>query len=1233
MRRTGRNTGILALAALLTLATGGLAAGQVTTGSVAGSVQDAQGGVIPGATVILVSETRQTRSAPVVTSGEGDFVFINVPTDTYTVEITMPGFKTLTRRGIGVSPGDRVTVGALTIEVGGATETVDVTAEAPLIQASSGERSFTIATQAVENLPIASRSFTALASLAPGVDGTQRIGGGGGTNIMMDGVSTLDTGSNGAIVQLNVESIAEVKVLTSGYQAEYGRSSGLQVTAVTKSGTNTFHGSLYGVLRDSDWNNNSRVNILNGDAKPVSEEQEWGFSIGGPVGKPGGTNKLFFFYSHEFQPRTAGNNVVRFRMPTALERQGDFSQSTDNNGNLYPYIRDPLLAGACSAASQAACFAAGGVLGRIPADRLYATGLNILKTWPLPKIDDVPPGQAYNFELTRPSESALGWQPAVKIDYQPTSSLRASVKYSGFAQRQQTFNGSLPGFNDTRMQDPVISALATSVNYTLGPTVFIEATYGRSQNALAGCGLASGTTFCTNALPMNPISNRFNAGLGDLPLLFPDAGIINPDYYAYKAFNLVSPPAWDGTRVLFPPVFQWGNRIGNAPPSNGFTSFLNTNITQDFAISLTKVAGRHTLKSGFYVNHAYKAVNIRGAASVPFGTLNFAQDSVGTNPFDTSFGFANAAIGSFSSYVQSDAFVETNAIYNNVEGYLQDNWKVNPRLTLDYGVRFVHQQPQHDRLGQSSNFLPDRWDPSQAPRLYVAGCANGVYPCTGTNRQAMNPATGEFLGPRSSLAIGTLVPGSGDLTNGLFRQGQGISETNYVWPALAVAPRFGVAYDMTGAQTVVLRGGGGLFFDRTRGDQTISAAAAPPTSRTVTVRYGQLQNLGSEGLSTEGAPALGGLWEYDHGALPSSVQWNGGVQLALPWAVALDVSYVGQHSFHTPEAADLNAMDFGAAFLPENQDPTQAVQSAATSFAATNPNIVRPYRGYGPITMMLQRGWGTFHSIQLSFNRRFRNGLSFGLNDTITLYDHRSTEVRLQHAPDGSFVVRGDQGTADELLGTDIGQVHILKANFVWDLPDVTSERTAARALGLVINDWQLSGIWSAATGQSYSVGFNYQSGGGNVNITGSPDYAARTRIVGDPGSGCNSNVYRQFNTDAFVGPPAGSVGLDSGAGYLRGCFESTIDLAIARNIRLGGNRNIQLRVELFNAPNAAGITNRNTTMNLSSPSAPGTVTNLPFDASGDLIEARSRPRGAGFGVATGYQAPRSVQAQIRFSF
>jgi len=181
-------------------------------------------------------------------------------------------------------------------------------------------------------------------------------------------------------------------------------------------------------------------------------------------------------------------------------------------------------------------------------------------------------------------------------------------------------------------------------------------------------------------------------------------------------------------------------------------------------------------------------------------------------------------------------------------------------------------------------------------------------------------------------------------------------------------------------------------------------------------------------------------------------------------------------------------------------------------------------------------------------------------------------------------------------------------------------------------NDWRLSGVWTASTGGAYTVGVSYQGGGGSQNITGSPNYGGRVRILSNPGSGCSGDVYRQFETSAFSGPLVGSIGLESGSDYLRGCFSNSLDLAVARDIRLGESKRVQFRLDVFNAPNQARITGRNTTMNLVSP-VDQTVTNLPFDASGNLIPSRSQPKNAGFGVANGYQGPRTLQAQIRFSF
>ena len=201
-----------------------------------------------------------------------------------------------------------------------------------MIQAQTGERSAVVETAQVQNLPITSaqlhqRDRYAGASAA-GVTGTTRLGGVSQNNIMMDGISAMDTGNNGQMLQMNIDSIREVKVLTQGYQAEYGRSSGLQITAVTKSGTNRFHGSLYEIAHRTSWNTVPWLNQKNGDAASQRPSNDvLGYTVGGPVGQPGGDNKLFFFYSHEYRPSHGGNGRARSASDRCVSINGDFRQS------------------------------------------------------------------------------------------------------------------------------------------------------------------------------------------------------------------------------------------------------------------------------------------------------------------------------------------------------------------------------------------------------------------------------------------------------------------------------------------------------------------------------------------------------------------------------------------------------------------------------------------------------------------------------------------------------------------------------------------------------------------------------------------------------------------------------------------------------------------------------------------------------------------------------------------
>ncbi len=1080
---------------------------------------------------------------------------------------------------------------------------------------------------------IASRSFTQLATLAPGVtvdanNTPVRVGGGGSTNIMMDGVSANDTGANRPLVQMSVESIAEVKVLTSGYQAEFGRNSGVQVTAVTKSGTNQFRGAVYDVERNSDWNANSKTNLLNGDPKTVLRERDWGFSFGGPIGTPGGRNKLFFFYAHEIEPRTAGADVRRYRVPTLAERAGDFSQSLDQNGTLYNLIKDPTSTAACSATSSAGCFQDGGVIGRIPAGRLYQPGVNMLNMYPVPTIANAQ-GLPYNYEVTRPLEKTVSYQPAVRVDYQPTAAMRGTFKVSGWTQRNNVFNGNIPGFDDSQQYKPVIVTYAATFNYTMTPRTFLEVTFGHAKNELTGCALGqsgTGPIFCQAGLAMDPVSNRDTAGLAALPVLFgANMFAVDPGFYSYKAFSSVAPPFFVNGQLRHSPILAWGSRVANAPPSTPYPTFLNVNSTYDLSASLSHVRGPHTLKAGYFQTYALKDQAPNGQANL-FGNISFANDTA--SPIDTTFGFSNAAVGVINSYQQLSRFVEADMVAWNIEGYVQDNWKVNGKLTLDFGVRLVHQTPMYDTRLFASTFLPELWNAAAAPSLYVAGCSNGAVTCSGATRVAKNPSTGQLLGAGSAVAIGTIVRGSGDTLNGIRQAGNGIEKSVYTWPALGVAPRFGMAYDITGRQRMVLRGGAGLYFDRPAGNAVLNQVANPPTLQNITVRYAQLQSLDSNSLTIQGASTLQ-VFKH-HLGLPTSTQWNMGLQMALPWASSVDISYVGQHAWNQIVGVNINAVDIGAAYAGTNQDPT--LTSTVPGANALPTDLLRSIRGFGAITQQSDYGWNTFHSIQLSFQRRFSHGISFGFNDAIALRNITQQTQRLVHNADGSYRLRDDQAQANTLLQVDPIR-HTLKGNFVWALPTLKRDGSVARAVGYAINDWQLSGVWTATSPQPYTVGFSY-TGITSVNLTGSPDYAARVALTGtDPGTGCSSDTYRQFNTAAFAGPAANSVGLESSPNILKGCFRSAFDLAVARIVRVGKARQLQLRVDVFNALNQAIITGRNTTMSLASLAANTAPTNLPFDASGALIPSRSLPKNAGFGVANGYQDPRTVQLQVRFSF
>jgi hypothetical protein len=386
--------------------------------------------------------------------------------------------------------------------------------------------------------------------------------------------------------------------------------------------------------------------------------------------------------------------------------------------------------------------------------------------------------------------------------------------------------------------------------------------------------------------------------------------------------------------------------------------------------------------------------------------------------------------------------------------------------------------------------------------------------------------------------------------------------------------------------------------------------------------------------------------------------------MSLPWASSLDVSYVGNRGVNRlgglqgGNVVNLNAVDIGAAYLPANQNTTITNPSTVPGANAYIQNLLRGYRGLAAINQNTTEFWDLYHSLQTTFQRRFQNGFSFGANYTLGLVLDGNTGLtqRLQHDPvTGAMSVRADQAQYEELFKQLNLQRHLVKLNAVWDMPDMATSGAGAakKTLGHILNNWQLSGIFTGNSGTRYDLGYSFQNNGANVNLTGSQDFGARIVYVGDPGSGCSDDQYRQFNVTAVTAPTYGSVGLESGRNVMIGCPNKVIDLSLARTIRLGGSRQLQFRIDAFNAFNTVIYNGRSTGIQYETPTdltvrnpqynADGslnseTPTNLSVRNSqtlpdGSLNPARLLPRNAGFGAATGAGAMRSFQGMIRFQF
>src|SRR6478672_7368821 len=349
-------TALCAILAAFLLA--GSLTGQGLTGQISGTVNDSSGSAVVADVVLLNQGTGQTRR--IVSDATGNFLFAQLLAGDYTLTISAPGFKKHEEKDIVLSSSERAVVRPITLEVGAITESISVTAEAAKLQTQSAERSGTLTANMIVETPQKGRHFLSLLTLMPGVIsnnnfegpsgggiGSIRINGSraGSLSVTSDGVPNVDTGNQqGPTLLPALESIGEIKVLLTNYQAEYGRNYGGSVTTVTKAGTRQYHGGGYYFKRNEALNANDFFRNRDGLPRSFYRYDYPGYYLGGPVLIPGvlkSREKLFFFWSQEYLPRTTPTAVARLTFPTALERAGNFSQTVDTNGAVIPVL-DPL---------------------------------------------------------------------------------------------------------------------------------------------------------------------------------------------------------------------------------------------------------------------------------------------------------------------------------------------------------------------------------------------------------------------------------------------------------------------------------------------------------------------------------------------------------------------------------------------------------------------------------------------------------------------------------------------------------------------------------------------------------------------------------------------------------------------------------------------------------------------------------------------------------------------------
>jgi outer membrane receptor protein involved in Fe transport len=1122
-------------------------AAQTITGTIEGSVVDPSGAAVAAAPLRLShAGTGAIRES--VTDARGAFLFTSLAPGEYQLEVSAQGFKRLDRRGIRLTASEVLAVGTLTLEIGQTTEQVLVTDRVVAVQTASSERSGVLTGSQVENIAIRGRNVMNLLRLLPGVVDTSEPdaisrnwsvnvnGLRASTNsVMVDGMTVNAIGNNNVnTVSISLDAVAEVKVLLGNYQAEYGRLSGANVQIVTKSGGRDLHGLVSYFKRHEQFNANNFFNNLLGRPKPVYRFNTWNYNVGGPVVLPGGfnrdRNKLFFFWSQEFWPLIINQPIAQRTMPTDLERRGDFSASLDVNNRVIA-IRDP---------NSRQPFPG----NRIPASQIDANGRALLNVFPQPNFSDrgISAGR-YNYVFQSQNLTPLRTHTG-KIDFNANPRNTVAGSFTLSSDINEGSQG-LPGGGRANWEQMVQRTSRPGRIYTtrytrvFHPTLISELNVGFSQRPELDI---------TSEAELNR-NRRETVG------------------FRVQQFTNATNPLGMIPAATFNGISQPGDlRLeGRFPHSASHDTF---NVTEN----ITKSMGAHTIKAGVYFDRIW-----RGSFNpLSFnGTFDFSVNA--NNPLDTGHPYANALNGVFASYTEALARPYTRYRSANVEWFVQDNWKVTRRLTLDLGLRFQW-IPPFDVVGNRlSSFQEARYDRARIPQLIRPALVSG-------QRRGVHPVTGEVF---PAAAIGAKAAGVGDALNGLVQQDKG--DSILTDRGVMFAPRIGFSWDPFGTGKTAVRGGFGMFYNREPAGFLVNTMTQLPIVDSPIVFYSTLNSVRQAGALSfpQDLTAIDPV-----GKVPSTMNMSFAVQRNVGFSTVLDVAYVGTLARNLQWRRNLNAIPFGTNFLPQNADP-------ASPAVPLPPNFLRPYIGHGNVSHVEFASSSSYHSMQVGAERRFTKGLQFGLAWTWS-------KAMDYNSGDGEAVSNLVARRVWNYGPSSFDRTHVVRVNWLYDLPNA---KEPVAPLRVVLHNWQVSGIYGFSSGQPTAISFSQTTA---ADISGSPTDGPRVVLTGNANLPESERSFsRNLRAEVVRLPARGTIG-NSERFPIRGPRNQNWDLTVFKNFPIRESWRLQFRAELYNAFNTSQFS--------------AIDTGARFDPAGAQVNTR-------FGEFTAARSARIVQFALRLYF